>query len=112
MYRPKQAETMHEKLASLHRAVEFGLCNGKTNMVVDLQCLAELFDVRRALALELVGVQAERAEFRRCCELALASLEDATGFSNGVRSEGGVEEAECFAARIKERIRNALDGTA
>lgn len=106
--------TIRERLNSLNYAVERGLCNGVKNMIVDMDCLAALFDVRDVSAVKLAemnGLKAERDEFRTCCELALKSLEDATGFTNGVRADNGAEEAEHFAAVIRDRIRNALEGT-
>lgn len=54
----------------------------------------------------------ERNDLLNLCRLALESLEDATGFDNGVRSESGVEEAECFAASIRDRLRAALEADA
>ncbi len=69
-----------EKLESLRRAVEFGRQNGKKNLIVDLDCLVSLFDLRTAIA--------GRDELIRELVEALAELVSL----NDIREQSGAAE--------------------
>jgi hypothetical protein len=52
------------RLASLHRAVDYGLAHGMRNTTADLDLLAELFRQRGALAAALEEARAELDDIR------------------------------------------------
>jgi hypothetical protein len=82
--------TVGERLAGLVRAVRFGLRTGKSNIIADLDVLAELLDQRDGLLASLKALLAP----------GIGTYADGEGFAELLRSEDDDTMAAIAAARV------------